>query len=82
VTSGIAPTLEEVVLCRRPGLSVVRTVFQGRARYVVSDVAAGRHLSISPAAYRLLAGLDGERPLGAVGAEIGLSRQVSTAVGF
>lgn len=53
----------------------MRTVFRGRARYVVSDVAAGRHLSIAPAAYRLLAGLDGKRPLGAVGAEIGLSRQ-------
>lgn len=73
VTSGIAPTLDEAVLSRRPGLSVVRTVFRGRARYVVSDVAAGRHLSVSPAAYRLLAGLDGQRPLRAVGAAAGLS---------
>ncbi len=75
VTGGIAPTIDDAVVSRRSGLSVVRTVFRGRARYVVSDVAAGRHLSVSPAAYRLLAALDGQRPLAAVGAEIGLSRQ-------
>jgi hypothetical protein len=81
VKSGIAPTLDEAVLSRRPGLSVVRMVFRGRARYVVSDVAAGRHLSVSPAAYRLLAGLDGERPLGTVGAGAGLSgREIAQLV--
>lgn len=68
-------------MVRRPGLSVVRTVFRGRPRYVVSDVAAGRHLSISPAAYRLLAGLDGRRPLGAVAARAGLSgREIAQLV--
>jgi hypothetical protein len=81
VTSGIAPKLEEAVLSRRPGLSVVRTVFRGRARYVVSDIAAGRHLSVSPVAYRLLAGLDGQRALGAVGAGAGLSgREIAQMV--
>ncbi|MFN7399818.1 MAG: hypothetical protein ACK5SX_12365 [Sandaracinobacter sp.] len=68
-------------MSRRPGLSVVRTVFRGRPRYVVSDIAAGRHLSVSPAAYRLLAGLDGQRALGAVGTGAGLSgREIAQLV--
>jgi hypothetical protein len=63
----------EDVPARRDGLAVVRTRQRGQPRYVVSDVAAGRHLSISPAAYRLLAALDGRRTLAAAVAAADLS---------
>lgn len=60
-------------LQRLPGLAIVRSVFRGAPRYIVSDVAAGRHLSISPRSYALLARMDGRRPLAAILAELGMS---------
>jgi putative peptide zinc metalloprotease protein len=58
-------------------LSVVRSLFGGRARYIVSDPASGRHLSVSPEAYQLLASLDGKRPLEAAARQAGLAPEAA-----
>ena len=58
---------------RLEGLSVVRTVFRGIPRYIVSDRNSGRHLAVSPSAYALLARIDGKTPLAESLAALALS---------
>ena len=65
---------------RAPGLAVVRTVGNGKPRYIVSDLASGRHLALSAAAYALLGKLDGRRFEEAAAAIPGLSRGEAEAV--
>lgn len=59
---------------RRPDLAVVRTVFRGTPRYIVSDVPGGRHLALAPRPYALLGRLDGRTPLAAVLGELGIGQ--------
>lgn len=59
---------------RRPDLAVVRTVFRGKPRYIVSDVPGGRHLALAPRPYALLSRLDGRTSLGTVLAELGMAK--------
>ncbi|PZU48041.1 MAG: hypothetical protein DI568_08790 [Sphingomonas sp.] len=64
---------ETPLFARRQGLAVVRTVFRGRPRYIVSDVPGGRHLALAPRPYALLSRLDGYSALETVLAELGMA---------
>ncbi|WP_199555586.1 hypothetical protein [Sandaracinobacteroides hominis] len=48
---------------RAAQLSVNRSLFRGRVRYVVSAPLAGAHISLNPESYRLLQRIDGETSL-------------------
>lgn len=45
---------------RAAQLSVNRSLFRGRVRYVVSDPLSGGHVALNPESYRLLQRIDGE----------------------